>query len=26
VESYHLPQETKAGLDTVLDRKRAMRR
>src|ERR1700721_2797457 len=25
-ESYHLPQETKAGLDTVLDRKRAMRR
>jgi 3-methyl-2-oxobutanoate hydroxymethyltransferase len=25
-ESYHLPKETKAGLDTVLDRKRAMRR
>jgi 3-methyl-2-oxobutanoate hydroxymethyltransferase len=25
-ESYHLPAETKAGLDTVLDRKRAMRR
>jgi len=24
-ESYHLPRETKAGLDTVLDRKRAMR-
>ena len=24
-ESYHLPKETKAGLDTVLDRKRAMR-
>jgi 3-methyl-2-oxobutanoate hydroxymethyltransferase len=25
-ESYHLPRETKAGLDTVLERKRAMRR
>jgi 3-methyl-2-oxobutanoate hydroxymethyltransferase len=25
-ESYHLPQETKAGLDTVLARKRAMQR
>src|SRR5581483_5118417 len=25
-ESYHLPQDTKAGLETVLDRKRAMRR
>ncbi len=25
-ESYHLPAETKAGLDTVLARKRAMRR
>jgi 3-methyl-2-oxobutanoate hydroxymethyltransferase len=25
-ESYHLPKETKAGLDTVLDRKQAMRR
>jgi 3-methyl-2-oxobutanoate hydroxymethyltransferase len=25
-ESYHLPAETKAGLDTVLERKRAMRR
>src|SRR3984885_3729193 len=25
-ESYHLPRETKAGLDTVLARKRAMRR
>ena len=25
-ESYHLPKETKAGLDAVLDRKRAMRR
>jgi 3-methyl-2-oxobutanoate hydroxymethyltransferase len=25
-ESYHLPKETKAGLDTVLDRKRTMRR
>jgi 3-methyl-2-oxobutanoate hydroxymethyltransferase len=25
-ESYHLPQETKAGLDTVLARKRAMGR
>jgi 3-methyl-2-oxobutanoate hydroxymethyltransferase len=25
-ESYHLPKETKIGLDTVLDRKRAMRR
>jgi 3-methyl-2-oxobutanoate hydroxymethyltransferase len=25
-ESYHLPKETKAALDTVLDRKRAMRR
>lgn len=25
-ESYHLPKETKAGLDTVLERKRAMRR
>jgi 3-methyl-2-oxobutanoate hydroxymethyltransferase len=25
-ESYHLPGETKAGLDTVLARKRAMRR
>jgi 3-methyl-2-oxobutanoate hydroxymethyltransferase len=25
-ESYHLPRETKAGLETVLDRKRAMRR
>jgi 3-methyl-2-oxobutanoate hydroxymethyltransferase len=24
-ESYHLPKETKAGLDTVLERKRAMR-
>jgi len=24
-ESYHLPRETKAGLDTVLERKRAMR-
>ena len=23
-ESYHLPKETKAGLDTVLARKRAM--
>jgi len=26
VESYHLPKDTKAGLDTVLERKRAMRR
>ena len=25
-ESYHLPKETKAGLDTVLARKRAMGR
>lgn len=25
-ESYHLPRETKAGLDTVMARKRAMRR
>jgi 3-methyl-2-oxobutanoate hydroxymethyltransferase len=25
-ESYHLPKDTKIGLDTVLDRKRAMRR
>jgi 3-methyl-2-oxobutanoate hydroxymethyltransferase len=25
-ESYHLPRETKAGLDTVLERKRAMKR
>jgi 3-methyl-2-oxobutanoate hydroxymethyltransferase len=25
-ESYHLPKETKAGLDTVLERKRAMQR
>jgi 3-methyl-2-oxobutanoate hydroxymethyltransferase len=25
-ESYHLPKETKAALETVLDRKRAMRR
>ena len=25
-ESYHLPRETKAGLEAVLDRKRAMRR
>ena len=25
-ESYHLPQETKAALDTVLERKRAMHR
>jgi 3-methyl-2-oxobutanoate hydroxymethyltransferase len=25
-ESYHLPRETRAGLDTVLARKRAMRR
>ena len=25
-ESYHLPKETRAALDTVLDRKRAMRR
>jgi len=25
-ESYHLPRETKAGLETVLERKRAMRR
>jgi 3-methyl-2-oxobutanoate hydroxymethyltransferase len=25
-ESYHLPRETKAALDTVLERKRAMRR
>jgi 3-methyl-2-oxobutanoate hydroxymethyltransferase len=25
-ESYHLPAETRAGLDTVLERKRAMRR
>ena len=25
-ESYHLPRETKAGLDTVLSRKRAMGR
>ena len=25
-ESYHLPRETKAGLDSVLERKRAMRR
>jgi len=25
-ESYHLPRETKAALETVLDRKRAMRR
>jgi 3-methyl-2-oxobutanoate hydroxymethyltransferase len=25
-ESYHLPKETKAGLDTVMARKRAMRR
>ena len=26
LESYHLPKDTKIGLDTVLDRKRAMRR
>jgi 3-methyl-2-oxobutanoate hydroxymethyltransferase len=25
-ESYHLPKETAAGLDTILSRKRAMRR
>jgi 3-methyl-2-oxobutanoate hydroxymethyltransferase len=25
-ESYHLPKETKAGLETVLERKRGMRR
>jgi 3-methyl-2-oxobutanoate hydroxymethyltransferase len=25
-ESYHLPRETKAGLETVLERKRSMRR
>ena len=25
VESYHLPKETKAGLETVLARKRSMR-
>ena len=25
-ESYHLPKETKAALDTVLERKRALRR
>jgi len=25
-ESYHLPQETKEALDTVLERKRSMRR
>jgi len=25
-ESYHLPKETRAGLETVLERKRAMRR
>jgi len=25
-ESYHLPRETKAGLETVLARKRAMRK
>ncbi|HZW81375.1 MAG TPA: hypothetical protein VFF50_12955, partial [Candidatus Deferrimicrobiaceae bacterium] len=25
-ESYHLAKETKAGLDTVLERKRAMQR
>jgi hypothetical protein len=25
-ESYHLPKETRAALETVLDRKRAMRR
>ena len=25
-ESYHLPKDTKAGLETVLERKRAMRR
>jgi hypothetical protein len=25
-ESYHLPKDTKAGLDTVLARKEAMRR
>jgi len=25
-ESYHLPKETKAALETVLERKRAMRR
>jgi 3-methyl-2-oxobutanoate hydroxymethyltransferase len=25
-ESYHLPKDTKAGLDTVLERKRAIRR
>ena len=25
-ESYHLPKETRTGLETVLDRKRAMRR
>ena len=25
-ESYHLPRETKAGLDAVLERKRTMRR
>jgi len=25
-ESYHLPKDTKAGLDTILARKRAMRR
>jgi len=25
-ESYHLPKETRAGLETVLERKRGMRR
>jgi 3-methyl-2-oxobutanoate hydroxymethyltransferase len=25
-ESYHLPKETQAALETVLDRKRALRR
>jgi 3-methyl-2-oxobutanoate hydroxymethyltransferase len=25
-ESYHLPKDTRVGLDTVLDRKRAMKR
>ena len=25
-ESYHLPKETRAALETVLERKRAMRR
>jgi len=25
-ESYHLPKETREGLETVLERKRALRR